>query len=428
MHIDIAIISTNSQGELAVGGPSSYPSMSADGRFVAFTSYATNLVPGDTNGGPTEFGPDIFIKDRETGKTLRASTSSQGRQADNFGAIGSMISGSGRAVAFSASAQNLVPEDTNQFRDIFVKNLSTGRTDRVSTSSTGEQGTGAVFWAGGALHPSLSFGARFVAFDSEFNNLVSDDTNGDPDPGLGNDVFVKDRETNQTERSSTTGEGDQVNGPSAYPSISADGRFVAFQSKASNLVPDDTNGLPDIFVKDRRTGETTRVSVSSDGAQSNGESLAPAISADGRFVAFVSSATNLTPGVEGHFWGVLVRDLEAGQTTRIATGTPLAIYPERIAPSLSGDGQYVAFATTVGEGDAPAGVESPWQVMVTDRTTGRTTLVSRNPAGEPGNGDSYHARMAVDGHSLAFESEATDLVPGDTNATADIFAVGLPDS
>src|SRR6266511_3857145 len=200
MPIDIAIISTDSQGDPAVGGPSSYPSMSADGRFVVFTSYATNLVPADTNGGPTEFGPDIFVKDRQTGRTFRVSTSSQDRQADNFGAIGSAISGDGQVVAFSASAQNLVPGDTNQFRDIFVKDLQTRTTARMSTSSTGAEGTGAVFWAGGALHPSVSFGGRFVAFDSEFNDLVPADTNGKPDPGVGIEVFVKDRDINVTAR------------------------------------------------------------------------------------------------------------------------------------------------------------------------------------------------------------------------------------
>jgi Tol biopolymer transport system component len=425
--IDIAIISTDSQGDHAIGGPSSHPSMSADGRFVVFTSYATNLVPNDTNGGPTEFGPDIFVKDRQTGRTFRFSTSSQGRQADNFGAIGSVISGNGQIVAFSASAQNLVPEDNNQFRDIFAKDLQTARTTRLSTSSTGGEGTGAVFWAGGALHPSVSFDGRLIAFDSEFNNLVPADTNGELDPGVGIDVFVKDQQTNQTVRVSTSSEGDQGNGPSDYPSISADGRLVAFQSDASDLIPGDTNAVPDIFVKDRETGETTRVSVSSSGAQSNGESLAPAISADGRFVAFISSARNLARGAAGQFWGVFVRDLQAGRTTSIRTSTPVSTYPEPIAPSLSGDGRYVAFATTIGE--IPPGAVAPlWQVIVKDRNTGARTLVSRNSTGQPGNGSSYHAWISADGRSTAFQSEASDLVPSDTNGVADIFVVDLSGS
>ena len=265
--------------------------ISGDGRYVAFTSKAINLVPNDTNGQE-----DIFLRDTVAGITERISTDSQGNQTRFVGnSLRPAISADGRYVAFQSIASNLVAGDSNIDYDIFVKDRLTGITTRVSTDSSGAQGvqtrdfeTGSV----GAISPSISADGRYVAFQSRFSNLVAGDSNGY------NDIFVKDLLTGQTRRISTDSNGNQANGSSYDAKISADGRYVAFASAASNLVNDDILGAPDIFLKDLQTGLTTRISVNSAGMQAmdgylGTQSYSPSISADGRFVAFVSNAANL---------------------------------------------------------------------------------------------------------------------------------------
>ena len=159
-----------------------------------------------------------------------------------------------------------------------------GNTTRVSVASDGTQSNNSSY------NPSISANGRYVAFESEATNLVRGDTNNF------RDIFVHDRQTGQTTRVSVASDGTQANGHSYDPSISADGRYVAFASLANNLVSGDTNDQQDIFVHDRQTGQTTRVSVASDGTQASGHSFNPSISADGRYVAFVSSASNLVGG------------------------------------------------------------------------------------------------------------------------------------
>jgi Tol biopolymer transport system component len=281
------------------------PSISADGRRVAFVSEASNLVRHDANGAV-----DVFVRDLKTGETRRVSVSSSGRRGGpahkDRRSLCPSISADGRRVAFWSRARNLVRGDTNDASDVFVHDLRTGKAVRVSVSSSGEQASPAPGSAGLVSLsgcPSISADGRFVAFESQASNLVPDDTNDAAD------VFVHDLRTGKTSRVSLGSSGEQGNddvasgilGPSC--AISAHGRFVAFESFASNLVPADTNDVRDIFVHDRRTGETERVNVSSSGAQGNqGNSagLSPSISADGRFVAFTSGATNLVPGDTNH--------------------------------------------------------------------------------------------------------------------------------
>lgn len=254
---------------------SDFPSISSDGRYVAFHSYANNLVPGDTN----QTG-DIFVRDRQAGTTERVSVSTDGTQGNNDSELAS-ISGDGRFVAFHSNASNLVPDDTNDRTDIFVRDRHTGVTERVSLATDGTEGNGY------SDSPSISAYGRYVAFTSEATNLVSDDTNSD------SDVFVRDRQTGETERASIAADGTQGNFGGSSHSISADGRYVAFASGATNLVEDDTNDRRDVFVRDRQAKTTLRVSVSSDGAQGNGDSRVPSLSSDGRYVSFLSYASNL---------------------------------------------------------------------------------------------------------------------------------------
>jgi Tol biopolymer transport system component len=268
---------------LATGGAqandnSNGPALSADGRFIAFYSLASNLVAGDTNGTL-----DVFVHDRQTGQTTRVSVASDGTQG-NGDSSAPVLSADGRFVAFASAASNLVPGDTNGSFDAFVHDRQTGQTIRVSVASNGAQSDG-----GGTL-PALSADGRFVAFESASANLVAGDTNGFPD------IFVHDRQTAQTTRVSVATNGAQSNSASNGPSLSADGRFVAFRSVSSDLVAGDTNNTGDIFVHDRQTGQTTRVSVASNGAQANGFNRLGGVSADGRFVAFESEASNLVAG------------------------------------------------------------------------------------------------------------------------------------
>jgi Tol biopolymer transport system component len=292
-----ARVSENSRGE-AGNGDSYRASVSLDGRYVAFYSAADNLVSVDTN-----HDWDVFVHDAQTMRVTRVSISSDGAQGDGFSGFPS-ISQDGRYVAFSSSANNLVPDDTNGFQDIFVHDRLTGRTVRASTASDGTQGNEGSFLA------SLSGNGRYVAFVSLANNLVQGDTNGLQD------VFVHDCQTGRTTRISVTSQGGQAAGPSDTPAMSANGRYAAFRSLARNLVPNDTNGVQDIFVHDLETGRTTRVSVASDGTQANGPSGFHAISADGRYVAFESLAGNLTAGDTNGCWDIFVHDCQTGHTTR----------------------------------------------------------------------------------------------------------------
>jgi Tol biopolymer transport system component len=240
------------------------------------------------------------------GSTERVSVDSAGNQGNN-GGDEPAISADGRFVAF-VSADNLVPGDTNDNLDIFVHDRKTGATERVSVDSAGNQAN----VIGSTSEAAISADGRFVAFNSA-NNLVPGDTNDNFD------IFVHDRKTGATERVSVDSAGNQGNG-AAVAAISADGRFVAFQSVADNLVLGDTNGAIDVFVHDRKTGATERVSVDSAGNQANYESVSPAISGDGRFVAFVSLADNLVPGDTNGTYDVFVHQVHHHKTKVAETG------------------------------------------------------------------------------------------------------------
>jgi len=285
-------------------GPSGDPAISANGRYVAFYSAATNLVTGDTNGFA-----DVFVRDLRKHRTLRVSVTSRGRQAGcNAGGCESTepaLSASGRYVAFESSATNLVAGDTNRLADVFVRDLRTGRTQRVSVSSSGRQ-AGGDRTNNGSNAPVISANGRYVAFHSYASNLVAGDTNRLPD------IFVRDRKTRKTIRVSVSSSGrqaDQENLGSA--AISADGRYVAFTSLATNLVAGDLNDITDVFVRDLRTGTTTLASLGAAGNQGDDASAAGGMvfSSDDRYLAFSSWAANLVPGDTNDKPDAFVRDL-----------------------------------------------------------------------------------------------------------------------
>jgi Ca2+-binding RTX toxin-like protein len=405
----ITRVSVDSAGNQAIDNSVS-PSISADGRFVAFDSNASNLVPGDTN---NTF--DIFVRDVLTNTTSRVSVNSAGNQGNNFSLFPS-ISADGRFVAFDSNASNLVPGDTNNTTDIFVRDLSTNTTTLVSVSSSGDRGNG---YSSASL-TSISADGRFVVFESDATNLVPGDTNNE------RDIFVRDLLTNTTTLVSASSSGERGNNDSLSNSISANGRFVAFRSFATNLVPGDTNNTSDIFVRDLLTNTTTRVSVDSAGNQGNYTSENfPSISADGRFVAFQSYATNLVPGDTNNQSDIFVRDLSTNTTTLVSVSSSGDRGNGRSAlPSISADGRFVTFesdATNLVPGDTNNRQDS----FVRDLLTNTTTRVSVSSSGDQGNDLSIPSSISPDGRFVAFASQASNLVPGDTNNAVDVFVVDL---
>jgi Tol biopolymer transport system component len=307
------------------------PSISADGRYVAFLSDSTNLVPGDTNGRS-----DVFVRDRRNLTTVRVSVSTSGTQG-NKNCHYASISANGRFVAFSSEASNLVPNDTNADEDVFVHDLQAGTTELVSASPFGGSGNS---WS---TQPSISADGRFVAFVSSAFNLLHSGGSGEPD------IYVRDRWTGTNERVSAAVGGGAGNGPSWSPSISADGRFVAFSSSSSNLIPGDNGGW-DVFVRDRRNGTTELANVSSNGAQGsspNGFNQC-SISADGRYVAFESDSTILVPGDTNGYWDVFVHDRWTGTTERVSVatdGSQANNLSGLNGVSISADGRAVAYGS-----------------------------------------------------------------------------------
>jgi len=306
--------------------------LTPDVHYVAFSSYATNLVAGDTN-GPYPNGHDVFVRDRVNGTTERVSVGWLGQQG-NDSSYNPAISADGRYVAFTSHADNLVAVDDNGVQDVFLRDRAADTTELVSIDSAGVQGDGEVYCS------AISADGRYVAFYGTSTNLVAGDTNGS------SDVFVRDRLTGTTERVSVDSAGVQGNAASDGGRITPDGRYVTFRSSAANLVPGDTNGKGDLFLHDRQTGETERLSLAFDGAQADGDSSQPDLTPDGRFVAFQSRATNLVPDDTNGFWDVFVRDRLLGTIERVsldADGLQGAADSGIMGPAITPEGRYVAF-------------------------------------------------------------------------------------
>jgi Tol biopolymer transport system component len=363
---------------------------------VAFASDAPNLVPGDTN---NDF--DIFVHDRQTGQTTRISVGPGGVQG-NGRSFSPALSADGRFVAFESEASNLVPGDTNGVHDEFVCELQTGQITRVSVGFAGVQSIG-----DSSSPPSISADGRYVSFLSMATNLVP----GDSSPAA--DAFVYDRWTALTTRVNVNSDEWQLDGITSYQAMSADGRFIAFSSNATNAVPGDTNGRFDVFVRDQLLGETTRINLTPGGNQSQGDAspLGLAISADGRFIAFDSVASDLVSGDTNGYEDVFLYDRLTGQTQRasVSSSGAQAISWSDL-PALSGDGHWLMFtssATNLVAGDTNAKRDC----FVRDLVSGTTTRVSLGYAGEC-NGHARGCSLSWNGRYVAFTSLATNVVPG----------------
>jgi archaellum component FlaF (FlaF/FlaG flagellin family) len=408
------------------GGPCGM-ALSADGRFVVFGSWATDLVPGDTNGVHDE-----FVHDRQTHTTELVSIGADGAPANNFSCY-IALSATGRYVAFRSSATNLVKGDTSGVADgLFVRDRTARVTTRVSVSSSGVPADNVD------RNLAISADGRYVAFGSSFS-LVPGDTNGTYD------VFVRDRQAGTTERVSLSSSGAQGNGPSLVAGISSNGRYVSFASDATNLVRGDTNGATDIFVRDRQNKRTERVSVSSGGVQGNLASgngsgfygiSSGWITGDGHYVIFFSEANNLVPGDTNGQMDVFVRNRQTHTTERVnissngaqakADGDPDG---DGLAPggyvgqgrTITQDGRYVTFFSTAANlapGDTNG---NTYDVYVRDRVAHVTTRVNISSNGIEGESSSYFPTLSGDGSYILFNSPSANLVPGDTNGANDVF-------
>ena len=400
------LVSVTTDGT-AAHGISGAPSITPDGRYVAFTSSATNLVASDTNRAS-----DVFVRDRQTGVTTRVSVDSAGNQANDRSGSPS-ISADGRYVVFVSGATNLVAGDTNRAQDVFLHDLTTGATSRVSIGWLGDQANSDSY------HPVISADGQFVAFDSSASNIVADDTNGV------HDVFEHYVPGQYTSRVSIDSNRFQANGLSQRPSISADGQYVAFESDASNiaLFP-DTNGVADIFVHDRLSERTDRVSLNADGDEGNGHSRFATMSADGRYFVYTSYASNLVPGDTNDNgdmflfdrWRFTVTRVDVGpQGEQLRGGTTMGI-----TPSISADGRYIAYES--GADDLiPGDYNNSWDVFVRDRVAATTTRVSVADDGSEANSDSEMPSISGDGKHVAFMSYATNLAPDTADFSANVF-------
>lgn len=396
-----ALLSVASDGTHANAG-SFLPNVSADGSTVAFASWATNLVaPGST---PTV---NVFVHHHPTGQTVHVSQAPDGGAGDDD-STDPALSADGSVVAFASFAGNLVDGDSNGASDVFVRDRVAGRTSRVSVAPDGAQGNANSFT------PSISANGRFVAFASEATGLVTGDHN------RAGDVFVHDRATGMISPVSVASDGKPGNGNSFSPAISADGRFVAFASEATNLVRGDTNGAIDVFVRDREVSRTTRASIASDGTQAGGDVFTPSISADGRFVAFASGAGNLVPGDANRASDVFVHDRQKRRTILASTsGDRPPSDRGSFAPALSADGLRVAFTT---DGALVSDdTNNTEDIFVYDLSTRAVARVSLASDGTEGNRPSTGPSISPDGRVVAFESLATNLVPADSNVAGDVF-------
>ncbi|MBZ6075417.1 hypothetical protein [Microvirga puerhi] len=457
----ITRISTAADGT-AGNGDSAAPSLSRDGRYVAFQSSASNLVSGDTNGID-----DVFRKDLLTGAIVRVSTAANGEEA-NDSSSNARISADGRYVVFMSDATNLTSNDTNNSTDVFRKDLVTGQIVCISANAQGSVGDG------GSGYAQISADGRFVVFESDASNLVAGDTNNMTD------IFRRDLVTGEIVRVSVSAAGDQLDSDSSTAQVSADGRFilfesaeangiyqvyvkdmatgsltavstasdgavgdkwsasaqlsangryVVFESYATNLVAGDTNGVTDIFRKDLLTGDIVRVSTAADGAQAKASSYGASISADGRYVTFSSNADNLVASDTNGVGDVFRKDLVTGEIIRLSTTAHPAQGHEQanassLSPALSADGRYLMFQSEA-DNLVPGDGHSFTQVFVKDLESGAFVEISSDENGVVGNLPSAAGGISTDGHFAIFASGAENLVAGDTNNAGDIFRKDL---
>ncbi len=381
------------------------PVITPDGRFVAFDSSASNLVAVDTNNKR-----DIYVRDMKTSVNILVSIAWNGVQANGVSDLAS-ISSDGRFVEFSSFASNLVPNDTTGGYDIFVRDLQSGTTTGITASPTGDMV--------GGRYGKISSNGRYVAFSSSSPDIVQGDTNGTQD------VFVRDLQLGTTVRVSVSSTGDQANNSSGIDAISADGRFVVFDSIATNLVLGDLNGSGDFFLRDMQAGTTTLLTLNSNGEQQSGANSGASISADGRFVAFASRSANYVPGDTNGSYDIFLRDVTNATTTRVSVSTYGAqAETDCVGPQISPDGRFVTFYSFAS--NLVSNAYQNYNVFVKDTRSGVLRLASTTPSGSQANNYSQDSFLSSDGRSVTFDSFGTNLVAGFVPAWRQVYVRTLP--
>lgn len=399
----VSVASDGTEGD----GQSYYAAISADGQHVVFDSDATTLVANDSNGQR-----DIFVHDRATHQTILISVASDSTLSNGFSEFAT-LSGDGQIVVYHSDATNLVSDDTNGVRDVFAYNRATGMTTRLSIAVDGTGGNAP------SSRPVVSADGRIVAFYSDASNLISDDTNG------ATDIFVYDLVTSVITRVSVASDGIQGNGNSFNPSLSDDGTLIAFGSEATNLVADDTNSVSDVFFHNRSTGETTRLSVV-EGVEGDGDSRIPILSGDGSVVTFISEATTLVSGDNNQVADIFVYERASDRLTRVSVVTDgKESNGDSLKPAISGDGRMIAFYSFASNLVADD-TNDATDIFVHDRDSGTTRRISLSAMGVQGDRYSFDPAISADGHIVAFNSDSTTFVSGDTNNLYDIFLYELP--
>jgi Tol biopolymer transport system component len=393
-----------SQTEAGVGADaeSSYPQTDGDGRYIVFQSRAENLVP---NSGSDW---DIFIKDRVTGIVTLASRGLLNQAPDGYSSH-PYISEDGRYVAFSSYATNLVSTPLGSTQNVFVFDQQTGVIEHVSTNSEGQPGN----------EPSIAYGisgdGRYVLMTSDSTNFSATDTNEQ------GDVYVKDRQTGAIELISVGIGGVGANNGSYLPHFSTNGRYVAFTSLGTNLVPDDTNATWDIFWRDRDTQTTAIVSRATDNSQNQGYVTNAFVTDDGRYVGFIAEGNSLHPdALPGNDDNLIRHDMQTGANLLISADTEGNAVSISNGPQFSSDGRWVVFS---GYDNilVPTDTNTENDVYLKEVETGVTEIVSVAEGGIPGDGSSQDATINRDGTVIVYSSAATNFAPND-DESLDIFA------
>src|SRR3954447_21043438 len=385
---------------------SDWPSASADGRYVAVSSWGDNLVPNDTNDNS-----DIFVRDLQAGTTRLVSVASDGTHA-NGPSFTPSISADGNVIAFRSDATNLVPNDAEGHTDVFVHTVSTGETIRVSQKPSG---LGANR---DSIEPSISANGKVVAFSSLAHNLVPQPVDA---TGLCCDIFVSHLATGHI----TLGDPMLTGGgasDSFLPVLSATGRYLAFGSWGCGIAKDiECLDESNVYELDLKTDTMSLVSRAYSGSVGFGCGANPAISADGTKVAFISDGNNLVPNDTNQAYDVFLRDMTTGITGRVSVTSKGAQTNGGLGRvTRSGDGRYVVFQSDAWN-IVPGDTNGVSDIFVHDTRTGKTFRASVSSAGAAANAYSGNAAISTDGRLVVFESDASNLAGKDKNLTTDIY-------
>ncbi|MFJ4866625.1 hypothetical protein [Streptomyces sp. NPDC088748] len=406
---NVALVSKSSvgSGSQSGNGQSLQADVSANGKFVAFQSDSSNISPG---GKP---GSQVYLKDLETGAvSLISATDIPAGVPAEPGSHNPSISDDGRFIAFESSAGNLQAggsQDTNGKMDIYIYDQAT-RTIRRVSAPNGQQPNDH------SRSPAISGDGKYITFASDAGNLSTEDADSV------RDVFRYNRETGVINLVSKRNSGGASNGDSDKPQISGDGTRIVYQSDATNLTDPDTNGAADVFLTHMfaTSSVTSRVSITSAGAQSNEDSTNPTISANGEIVAFASSATNIVTGDTNAVADIFLRKVTPGGTTQrvsLSVDRSQANGPS-FAPKLSADGTKVAFDSLASNLTNFVDSNQSRDVFVAKAfcSFSCTELASISVGGEVPNMLSENARISADGNSVVFRSRAQLTADADKNS------------